>query len=269
MRIYTKVQISMKTGKVLNSESYEYDGPVAECKGSTKTKTVQSPEARRALRAYMPALKRMGAFGAEGLPLWDTEQVPDWSLGEYPTQGYGAPAYPDVPAWQTPSAAGLMPSSANIGNIDPNIKAAVAAPYEEAMGQMVEKFGGGMGSARGGLSGAGGEVLMRGAERMIPAYTQQLWSMVQPGLQQEYGAEVAGRGQEYGARTAGMGAEYAGRLGGAQAGYQAQLARAAAASGLTVQQYQAQQSARAAPFQAMPAVVGGTMPQTFGSGTKK
>lgn len=236
MKIYTKVTIFMETGEVLNSESYEYDGPVAECKGGTSTKTVQSPEAREALAAYMPALHRMGQYGAAGAPLWDTGQVPTWSLGQYPTQGY-----------QAPSAAGLMPSAANIGAIDPNIKAAVAGPYREALGNIVEGFGGGMGSARGGLAGAGGEVLAGAAERMIPQYTQQLWSMVQPGLSQEYQAQV----------------------GGTQAGFQAQLARAAAASGLSVQQYQAEQAARAAPFQAMPAVVGGTMPQTFGSGTKK
>lgn len=34
MRVYTHVEIDMKTGRVLAEEGYEYDGPVALCKGS-------------------------------------------------------------------------------------------------------------------------------------------------------------------------------------------------------------------------------------------
>jgi hypothetical protein len=242
MRVYSSVTISMETGEVLDSKSYEYTGPVAECKGKVKTKYVQSPQAQQALDAYMPALQRMGAYGATGAPLWDTGQIPTWSLGYYkpPTAGLEAP-----------SAAGLMPTSANIGAIDPSIKGAVAAPYLEAIGQVTEQFGGGSGSARAGLSGAGGEVLARSMERMTPQYIQQLWGMVQPGLSQEYAAKVAAGQQVYGATA------------------QSNLARAAAASGLTLAQYQAQQAARAAPFQALPAIVGGSMPQAFGAGTKK
>ncbi len=35
----------------------------------------------------------------------------------------------------------MAPSAQNLGNIDPNIRRAVAEPYEQAFGQVVEKFG--------------------------------------------------------------------------------------------------------------------------------
>jgi len=237
MKIYTKVTISMDTGEVLDSESYEHDGPIAACKGgSSKTTYVQSPQAQEALSAYMPALYRMGQQGAYGAPLWNTGNIPTSSLGDYPVSGYEAP-----------SAAGLMPSAANIGAIDPNIKEAVAAPYLEAIGQVTEQFGGGMGSARAGLSGAGANVLNKSMQTMIPQYTQSLWNMVQPGLMTEYQANV----------------------GGTEAGWQAQLARAGAATSLAAQQYQAEQAARAAPYQALPGIVGGAMPSPVTSGGGK
>ena len=39
MKIYTRVVIDMATSEVLEADSYEYDGPLAECKGGKKPKT--------------------------------------------------------------------------------------------------------------------------------------------------------------------------------------------------------------------------------------
>ncbi len=43
MKIYTRVVMSLKTGNVLEADSYEYKGPVVECKGGGKSPS--TPEA--------------------------------------------------------------------------------------------------------------------------------------------------------------------------------------------------------------------------------
>ena len=63
MKIYTKVVFDMDSMDVIESEHFNYDGLVAECKGGTTTQYVQSPEAREALEAVMPALRRIGTTG--------------------------------------------------------------------------------------------------------------------------------------------------------------------------------------------------------------
>lgn len=279
MRIYRSVTFDIETGEKIAEDSFEYDGPIAECKGDVETETVQSPEAREALQAIMPALYRIGLAGQFGGVIPEGQfygSAPQTSTGDYwadnSDKGYwserddegktywipsgggditgtatgtagvtGAdtrmPAPPGT-LYSVPQApinqlmnyyAGAMPSAANIGAISPEIKQAVAAPYLEAIGQVTEQFGGGMGSAMGGVSGAGAKVLQDSMTTMIPQYTQQLWNMVQP----------------------------------------ATLASATAASQAAMQEWGAETTARAAPYSAISDVAGGTMPTTVGGMTKK
>jgi len=246
MKIYKSITIDIESGEVIAEDSFNYHGPIAECfgGGGVQTRTVQSPEARQALTAIMPALERIGLKGGEGLPLYDIPGAPI-----QPSMGYFAGAVPEQ--YQPPSAAGLMPSAASIGAISPQIKKAVAQPYLEAIGQVTEQFGGGMGSARGGLSGAGGEVLSQQMTKMIPQYTQQLWGMVQPGLQTGYQAELGATQADWQARAA---AGFAGAQTGAQ---------------MQQQQWAADVAARQAPFGMVPEIAGGAMPSTIGGTTKK
>jgi len=209
MRIYNSVTIDIETGEIEAEDSYEYDGPVAGCKGGVETEIVQSPQAREALSAIMPALYRIGRLGGAGLPLYDVPGAPTEEM-----MGYFR---------------GVAPSAENIGAISPEIKAAVGAPYLEAIGQVTEQFGGGMGSAMGGLSGAGGEVLNQQMTKMIPQYTQQLWEMVQPG----------------------------------------EMAAATAGASMAQQEWGADVAARAAPFGMVPEIAGGAMPTTVGGMSKK
>jgi hypothetical protein len=52
MNIYTKVIIDMRTGAVIESEGYEYNGPIAECKGGSSTNTVDKKYNRRMAALY-------------------------------------------------------------------------------------------------------------------------------------------------------------------------------------------------------------------------
>ena len=240
MKIYTKVVIDIETGKMLDEESYEYDGPIAECKGGgfdpakvfdpanvwgeheggggMNTTIVTSPEARQLLEWLGPSLQRIGEMGGAGKPLYDVPKAP---IGRSMKYFRGA----------VPSAAGLMPTAENIGAISPEIKQAVAAPYLEGIGQVTEQFGGGMGSAMGGVSGAGAKVLQDSMTQMIPQYTQQLWGMVQPGMQQEWTAQTA-----------------------------ANLAQAQTGAQMEQAEWGADVAARAAPYGLIPEMAGGSMP---------
>ena len=240
MKIYKSVTIDIETGEVLDEESFEYNGPVAECKGGSfdpakvfdpanvwgeheggggmNTTIVSSPEARQLLEWLGPSLRRIGEMGGAGKPLYDVPKAP---IGRSMKYFRGA----------VPSAAGLMPSAENIGAISPDIKKAVAAPYLEGIGQVTEQFGGGMGSAMGGVSGAGAKVLQDSMTQMIPQYTQQLWGMVQPGMQQEWTAQTA-----------------------------ANLAQAQTGAQMEQQEWGADVAARAAPYGLIPEMAGGSMP---------
>ena len=248
MKIYERIVIDIETGKILDEESYEYNGPIAECKGGgggtpwyspqkmfdpgnvfgtydtgggggdINTTVVSSPEARQLLEWLGPSLRRIGEMGGAGKPLYDVPKAP---IGRSMKYFRGA----------VPSAAGLMPTAENIGAISPEIKQAVAAPYLEGIGQVTEQFGGGMGSAMGGVSGAGAKVLQDSMTQMIPQYTQQLWGMVQPGMQQEWTAQTA-----------------------------ANLAQAQTGAQMEQQEWGADVAARAAPYGLIPEMAGGSMP---------
>lgn len=249
MKIYKSVTVDIETGEVLTEDSYWHDGAISECKGGgggtpwyspqkmfdpgnvfgtydtggggggdISTTIISSPEARQLLEWLSPALQRIGERGGEGQPLYDVPGAPTRKM-----MGYFGDA--------VPSASGLMPTAENIGAISPDIKRAVAAPYLEGIGQVTEQFGGGMGSGMGGVSGAGAKILQDSMTQMIPQYTQQLWGMVQPGLQSEWTAQTA-----------------------------ANLAQAQTGAQMEQAEWGADVAARAAPYGLVPEMAGGSMP---------
>jgi len=235
MRIYTSITWDMSTLEEICSEGYEYNGPIAECKGggSTKTEYVQSPEAAALYEAALPGIQRMSQAASSGQPLWNAGNISTSSLGYYPTS---------FSPYEVPSSSMLMPSAANLGNIAPEIRTAVWEPYQEAAGNLIEQYGGGYGSARGGVSGAGAGVLSDFYKEAAPQYASSLWGMVSPGLS----------------------AEYQGLLGANQTAFTSnvasQLARAQAATGLTGQEYAARQAAYAAPYAGLGGIATGNIP---------
>lgn len=167
MKVITKSVIDMETGKVLEQDSYEYDGPVAECKkgggGGGSTQYVQSPEARKMLRKMMPAVSKIGQAGKEGTPLWDVPDTP------------GVSAMPGI-------SSAPMPTQGWFSGLDENIKAGMMEPYQEASQQLMEQMGAaGMGgSARGGISGNAAAGLGRFWEDAATGMGQQAWGMINP-----------------------------------------------------------------------------------------
>lgn len=233
MKVTTKVVIRMSDGKVLSEESYEYHGPVAECKkggGGGSTEYVQSPEARQIMEMMMPTIQRIAQAGAPGAPtpLWETA-MPSGAMGY------------DVPSpYGIPDTTGMMPTAATMGAISPEVKAGVMAPYKEAEQQLMETLGAGniLGSARGGFSGAGATGLGRYWADAAPEYTKSLWDMVAPAQQAGWGAELQ-RSQQ---------------------GWGAGLAQNIFGSQMAGQQWQAGLQEKQFPFTVIPAMMGESMP---------
>jgi len=172
MKVYRKVVIDIETGQTISEDSYEYNGPIAECKGGGKgrssTEYVQSPEAREIMEAMMPTIRRIGMAGETGGQLWD------------------------VPRYQVPDITSMMPTTETLAAISPDVKAAVMAPYKETEQQLLETLGatGGLGSAMGGFSGQGAAGLGKYWGDVAPEYTKSLWGMVAPAQQMGYAAEL-------------------------------------------------------------------------------
>lgn len=136
--------------------------------GATDVQYVQSPEARKAMGLMMPTMERIGAAGVGGPPLWEP------------------PAPPTLPGLEM-----MMPTAATMGAIAPEVREAVMAPYTDVSRQLTEQLGaaGQLGSARGGISGAGATGLGRYWADVAPEYTKSLWGMTAP-------AQMAGWGRE-------------------------------------------------------------------------
>jgi hypothetical protein len=74
MRIYTRVVIDMATSEVLEADSYEYDGPIAECKKGGKAPKAPDPNVVSAAQtrsnqdtaAYNAALNRTNTYTPAG-----------------------------------------------------------------------------------------------------------------------------------------------------------------------------------------------------------
>lgn len=264
MKVITKSVIDMKTGKVLEQESYEYCGPVAECKkgggggGGTNTKYVQSPEARKMLKYMMPAVKKVGQAGKKGRPLWDVPSAPgvgSYGVGQAPNLGgYGVGQAP-------------MPTQGWYSGLDENIKAGMMEPYQEASKQLMEQMGAaGMGgSARGGISGNAAAGLGRFWEDAATGMGQQAWGMINPNAMAQWQAQnQAGRDVWSTQAQADM-AQWQAETG---AGRDIWSAQNQAAQNQWMQDIAARQS----PYSIIPGMAGGSMPTpvvTQSSGGKK
>jgi hypothetical protein len=124
------------------------------------------------------------------------------------------------------------------GMISPEVIKGLQQPGLDIMGQAVEQFGGGYGSARGGISGAGQELFGRTARMIAPQMALATQQMVSPALQTAYGA----------------------RVGAQQAAFGGQLAAAQALAGTRGQEYAARQAAMYAPYQALSGVASQNVP---------
>ncbi len=74
MKIYTRVVIDMATSDVLEADSYEYSGPVAECKKGGKRPKTPDPkvvsdlqtQSNQQTAAYNAALNRVNTYTPQG-----------------------------------------------------------------------------------------------------------------------------------------------------------------------------------------------------------
>jgi hypothetical protein len=145
-----------------------------------KVSYTQSPEQQQMYQSISPLIANIANSGMNNRPAWYTPGAPQ--SGGYKVQGY------DVPSNQS-----LMPTSTWYGNISPEVKAGLNAPYDEARQQMFEQMGsqGQMGSASGGYSGAAAAALGKFEATRANNVGLQAWQMTQPGLQADYNARLA------------------------------------------------------------------------------
>lgn len=80
MKIYTKVVMDMRTGEILEEESFKYTGPIAECKGGggvTHTTATTKGEIDYAYNRRMAAIaERQQAMSEEYMTFWREEYKP-------------------------------------------------------------------------------------------------------------------------------------------------------------------------------------------------
>lgn len=73
MKIYNKVVIDIETGEIIKEDSFDYHGPVAECKGGGSTINSQDP----AYNARMAAIaEAQQAMAEEYFDFWKSEYKP-------------------------------------------------------------------------------------------------------------------------------------------------------------------------------------------------
>jgi len=198
MKVYTKV-VWNSDGEIIEEDSYEYDGPVDECKGGgTKTEYTQSPEQAAVYREVIPLIRRMSrsALGTPAQPGW-------WGAPATPAQPGGQQVWdvgaPPAADYQIPSTESMMPSKQWWGGISPEVKEGLWAPWNEAAGQMMEKMGGSgqLGSARGGYSGTGERALGEFYSKAGQNVGLQAWQMTQPAMKTGWAAEYDKTQQDY------------------------------------------------------------------------
>ncbi len=231
MKVTTRVVIRMRDGKVLSKDSYEYNGPVAECKkggGSSSTEYVQSPEARQIMNMFMPTIQRIAQAGAPGAPGYvpgggtlggggKGGGVAGAVLPNVLQQMGGGYTGPGGPLWDTTMPAGAMgydvPSQPGVpnmtlGGLPSEVQKSFMAPYLEGEQRMLQTLGNAGGSAMGGFSGQQAAAVGDYWSKASPAYSQSLFQASQPMWQaqlqqgqQDWAAQLAQ--QQFGA-TAGQ-----------------------------------------------------------------
>lgn len=202
MKIITKSVMCIATGEILEEESFEYNGPVAECKsgGGSSTEYVQSPEQRRIYKEMLPVIRSIAESAETGVPAYRIPGMPvlptmPSAMGVYsgvPT--YNIPKY-DVPTYNIPDVGMMLPSTQWYEGLSPDVKASIMAPYEEAGERLISNMlaRGQGGSPRGGYSGAMGAAMGELAAEAGKNLGLQTWQMTAPQLQSAWGAELQKR----------------------------------------------------------------------------
>lgn len=292
MKIYNKVVIDMVSGDVIEEDSFEYDGAIAECKGGssqTKTEYVQSPEQRQVFAEVLPIIQEMAA--QRGEVLWDV-------AAGMPTVPTPLTAQGVMTGVETPSAVGVtpgmggvltglapyeipeavMPSSGWFEGIAPEVRAGLWEPYKEAGMGLTEQMAsmGQLGSARAGVSAGAGAALGELSAQAATDVGLQAWQMTAPQLMQRR-QELLERGmlereqlqQERVADWESLVKETAfdfqsdveqtARLRQERlADYQMGLAMQEAQYNLALEGWQREQAARQLPYTMLPGLAGGT-----------
>lgn len=110
MRVHTRVEIDMATGEVLDEEGFDYEGPIAECKGGGGGEVSETPEEKELARIasekwdryqdvfvplenqYMDEVDRMGTQGAMDEVTGQAASTTQQGVGEMPVNpNEGAP----------------------------------------------------------------------------------------------------------------------------------------------------------------------------------
>lgn len=134
MKVYTRVVIDMATSEVLEADSYEYDGPIAECKKGGKAPKAPDPnvvsqaqtQSNQETAAYNAALNRTNTYTPAGSSEFTVTG----------TDASGAPIYrQDVKL--APDAQALydqqMAQSRQLGNIAQNMMGRVGENYAQPL----------------------------------------------------------------------------------------------------------------------------------------
>lgn len=160
--------------------------------GGTETEYVASPEQRQILGAMMPMIQNMGQRGAM------SSMFPDM----------GAPLAPTMPSMQgvltgmnpydIPNAP--APRQGWFSGLDESVKQGLWEPVNEASNILTERLGGKgqLGSARGGMSGAAGAAIGELYGKASPQIGMQAWGMMQPGMQEQWRAQLGQNQQMFG-----------------------------------------------------------------------
>lgn len=248
MKVYTKVVIDMKSLETLYEESYEYKGEIAHCGGSSGgVEYAQSPEQREIYGYLAPMAQMMSQRGMAGQPLWEGTPAPD----VFNVREGGIPSMrgvlSDVDMYQLPSQDLVQPTKQWWGDVSPDVKEGLWAPYKEAGAQLSEQMGGmgQWGSARGGPSGSAGAAMGTLTAKGAQNVPLQAWQMGQEGRMAGYGAELGRSQRDYGNRLQETMADF-GRYG---TRYQNKMA-----------EWGGEQQALAAPWGQFMQGIGGTYP---------
>lgn len=198
MKVYTKIVIDMETLETIEEDSYEYEGPVAQCGGGgkggggSKVEYEQSPEQRQMYQQILPIVQRLSNSAQTGQSLYNIPSAP-----QYPTLPSASGVYSSVPQSQIanyniPSASSMMPTGDWYSNLSPEVMAGINAPWDDAQKQLQETMGaaGTSGSASAGYSGAAGAALGEFYADKANSVGLQAWNMVSPALQSEWGAQL-------------------------------------------------------------------------------
>jgi len=129
--------------------------------GKATGKYIQTPQAQAALKQLWPGLTQLGNALSSGGALYNVPQAP------MPTQGW-------------------------FSGLDQSIQSGIMEPYTLASQQLAEQLGsyGQLGSARGGVSGAGAAGLGRFWEDAAQGMGTQAWNMINPNAMAQYQAQV-------------------------------------------------------------------------------